>query len=125
MRLASKIFVASSLVVVVLVAVGILSLRAVDRLVRVNRSITEQSVPALRKIAVVRDDMLSLGRLEMRFVILRDERYANLWDERAARTGEDLARLRDFVRTRGEKELLAQAVNAFDLYRGKVDDERR
>ena len=83
MRLASKIFVTSSLVVAVLLAVGVLSLRALDRLVTVNRAITEQSVPALRKIAAVRDATLSLARLETRAVVLQDAQYAALWDERA------------------------------------------
>jgi two-component system sensor histidine kinase GlrK len=124
MRLASKIFVTSSLVVAVLLAVGILSLRAVDRLVTVNRGITEQSVPAVRSIAAARDAMLSLARLEMRFVVLRDEQYARLWDERAARTGEDLGRLRHFMRTGEETALLTEATGAFEAYRAKVNEER-
>ena len=124
MRLASKIFLASSLVVVVLVGVGILSLRAVDRLVTANRSITEQSVPALRKIGAVRDALLSLGRLEMRFVVLRDVRYAQLWDERASHMTEDLAGLRDFVHSRRETTLLREAATAFEGYRAAVEEER-
>jgi signal transduction histidine kinase len=124
MRLASKIFFTSSLVMAVLLAVGVLSLRAVDRLVRVNRGITEQSVPAVRSIAAARDAMLSLARLEMRFVVLRDVQYASLWDERAGRTAEDLGRLRQFVRTKEEKALLTEATAAFDAYRAKVEEER-
>jgi len=110
--------------VAVLVAVGILSLRAVDRLITVNRSITEQSVPALRKIGAVREAMLSLGRLEMRFVVLRDARYARLWDERATQLSEDFAGLRDFVHTRQETALLREAVTAFEGYRASVEQER-
>ena len=48
MRLASKIFLGFSLVIVVLAAVGVLSLRAVGRLVSVNREIASESLPALR-----------------------------------------------------------------------------
>src|SRR3970040_86882 len=51
MRLASKIFLTSALVIVVLAGVGVLSLRAVGRLVSVNREITTQTVPALRLAA--------------------------------------------------------------------------
>src|SRR5206468_3070399 len=47
MRLASKIFLTSSLVILVLAGVGALSLGAVGRLVSVNREITTQTVPAL------------------------------------------------------------------------------
>ena len=55
MRLASKIFLASSLVILVLAGVGALSLGAVGRLVSVNREITTQTVPALRVSSSLRD----------------------------------------------------------------------
>src|SRR5437870_1643345 len=84
MRLASKIFLTSSLVILVLAGVGALSLGAVRRLVSVNREITTQTVPALRVAAGLRDQMLSLARLEARFTVLRDARYAAAWRERAA-----------------------------------------
>lgn len=124
MRLASKIFVTSSLVVVVLLVVGALSLQAVDRLVRANRAISSQSVPALRTIATVRDAMLSLTRLETRHVVLHDRQYATLWDERATRTRENLERLRDLVRTRHERAWLGDVTAAFDAYRDTVTRER-
>jgi len=66
MRLASKIFLTSSLVILVLAGVGALSLGAVGRLVSVNREITTQTVPALRVTARLRDQMLSLARLACR-----------------------------------------------------------
>ena len=124
MRLASKIFVTSSLVVAVLLVVGALSLQAVDRLVSANRAIGSQSVPALRTIAAVRDAMLSLTRLETRHVILQDAQYATLWDERATRTRENLERLQDLVRTRHERTWLSDVTAAFDTYRITVTQER-
>src|SRR5256886_3330409 len=48
MRLGSKIFLTSALVIVVLAGVGFLSLRALGRLVSVNREIATRTVPALR-----------------------------------------------------------------------------
>jgi signal transduction histidine kinase len=125
MRLASKIFVTSSLVVAVLLVVGALSLQAVDRLVSANRAIGSQSVPALRTIAAVRDAMLSLTRLETRHVILQDAQYATLWDERATRTRENLDRLQDLVRTRHERTWLSDVTAAFDTYRSVVTQERK
>lgn len=124
MRLASKIFATSALVVAVLVAVGVLSLRAVDRLVAVNRAITEQSVPALRKIAAVRDVTLSLPRLETYAVARQDARYAALWDERAERVRDGLRELRVFVRTGPETKLLGETMAAFEAYRAAVGEER-
>src|SRR3989442_1006357 len=47
MKLASKIFLGSALVMVVLVGVGILSLRAVGHLAAVNRDITMRALPTL------------------------------------------------------------------------------
>ena len=59
MRLASKMFLTSALVIVVLAGVGILSLRAVDRLVSVNQEITSRTLPALRLAASVRESLHS------------------------------------------------------------------
>jgi hypothetical protein len=63
MRLASKIFLTSALVVVVLAVVGVLSLRAVGRLASVNREITTRTVPALRLASSTRDALPTLVRL--------------------------------------------------------------
>lgn len=123
MKLASKIFLTSSLVIVVLAGVGILSLRAVDRLVSVNREITTQTVPALRVTGAVRDAMLALVRLEARFLLLGDP-YGALWQERAARVREDLERLREFATTPGEGAHLKEAAAAFERYRQLVGEER-
>jgi signal transduction histidine kinase len=120
MRLASKIFLASSLVILVLAGVGALSLGAVGRLVSVNREITTQTVPALRVTGALRDQMLSLARLEARYTVLRDRRYATAWNDRAARVQGDFERLRGLVRTRRERALLAEGMAAFEGYRAEV-----
>lgn len=124
MKLASKIFLTSSLVIVVLAGVGILSLRAVDRLVSVNREIATQTVPALRVTGAVRDAMLALERLEARFLLL-GEPYGGLWAERAARVREDLERLREFATTPGEAAHLGEAAAAFARYGQLVQEERK
>src|SRR5256885_43312 len=103
MKLASKIFLGSALVMVVLVGVGILSLRAVGHLAAVNRDITMRALPTLGRAGAAHDAVLALVRLETRFLVLGDARYAALWDERAARVREDLAALRRPVRTAREQ----------------------
>jgi two-component system sensor histidine kinase GlrK len=123
MRLASKIFLTSSLVILVLAGVGALSLGAIGRLVSVNREITTQTVPALRVTGALRDQMFSLARLEARFTVLRDARYATAWTERASRVEADFDRLRGLVRTPRERALLADAVAAFEVYQRAVADE--
>jgi signal transduction histidine kinase len=124
MRLASKIFLTSSLVILVLAGVGALSLGAVGRLVSVNREITTQNVPALRLTGGLRDEMFSLARLEARFSVLRDARYADAWSERARRVQAEFERLRGLVRTTRERALLNEAVAAFDTYRTEVVNEQ-
>jgi signal transduction histidine kinase len=123
MRLASKLFLTSLLVIVVLAGVGVLSLRAVGRLVSVNREIATQSLPALRLTVTARDAMLALGRLETRFLVLQDPQYAALWREQSDRAAEDLARLRDLMATKQEARRLETATTDFEHYRALVAEE--
>ena len=125
MKLASKIFLGSALVMVVLVGVGILSLRAVGHLAAVNRDITMRALPTLGRAAAAHDAVLALVRLETRFLVLGDARYAALWDERAARVREDLAALRRLVRTAREQAVLDVAAGSFARYEAAVEEERR
>jgi signal transduction histidine kinase len=125
MRLASKIFLGFSLVIVVLAAVGVLSLRAVGRLVSLNREVASETLPALRLTADVRDAMLALARLDARFTILRDPRYAEVWRERADAVGADLTRLRGLAGTEDEARHLADATAAFERYREAVVGEQQ
>jgi two-component system sensor histidine kinase GlrK len=124
MRLAPKIFLAFSLVILVLLGVGALSLRAVGRLVSVNAGITERSVPAIRRAAAAHDAVLSLGRIEARFLLLGDTAFAGLWEERATRAREELDRLSDVLSAPRERELLAGIRKAFDEYRELVAQEQ-
>src|SRR5262245_30574829 len=124
MRLAPKIFLASSLVILVLLGVGVLSLRAVGHLVSVNAGITGRSVPAVRRTAAAHDAVLSLARIEARFLLLGDAAFAGLWDERAARAREELDLLAEVRSTRRERELLAGIRKTFEDYREVVARER-
>ena len=124
MRLAPKIFLTSAVVVLVLAAVGFLSVRAVGRLVSVNREIADHAVPALRLTASLRDAMRSLSRLEARYVILRDSLYATMWYEGATRVETDLGKLAGTVRSDRQRAALAQATVAFEEYRQVVAEER-
>jgi signal transduction histidine kinase len=124
MRLASKIFLGFSLVIVVLAAVGVLSLRAMGRLVSVNREIARETLPALRLTAEVRDTLLAMARLDERFAVLRDRRYAELWRESAEGARTDLARLEMVVRTSAEAGHLEAARQAFEMYHAAVAAEQ-
>jgi len=124
MRLAPKIFLSSSLVIVVLLGVGALSLRAVGRLVSVNAAITTRSVPAVRGAAALHDAVLSLARLEARSLLLGDAAFAGLWSERAARAQEELDALAALLTTRRERALMAAIQKTFGDYREVVGREQ-
>ncbi len=113
MRLASKIFLTSALVIAVLAGVGVLSLKAVDRLVAVNRETTTQTVPALRLAAGTREAIAPLTRLEARAVVLGDKRYALLWSERAAQVALDLERLGEYATSPREARTISSSALRF------------
>src|SRR4029453_1330879 len=81
LRLSSKIFLASALVISVLAGVSALSLGAVGRLVAANREITTHTIPALALAASARDTIPPLLRLEARALVLGDRHYAKAWTE--------------------------------------------
>src|SRR5437867_12736672 len=89
MRLGTKIFLTSALVIVVLAGVGVLSLRAVGRLVSANREIATRAIPALRLTASARAAIPPLVPLDARALGLGDARYASAWAGRAARRADE------------------------------------
>jgi two-component system cell cycle sensor histidine kinase/response regulator CckA len=124
MRLGSKIFLTAALVIVVLTGVGFLSLRAVGRLVSVNREIATRTVPAVRLTASAREAIPALVRLEARAVVLGDARYATAWTERAARVAQDLESLATYSQSEQEALHLRQARAALAGYRRIVAEEQ-
>jgi histidine kinase len=124
MKLSVKLFLAFSLVLGVLFVVGVLSLRALDRLVAVNRDITTRTLPAVRHVSAAHDAMPGLARLEARMLILRDAAYAAAWKERMAQVREDLTRLSLLVTAPSQTVLLSEARLAFDAYEEVVAREQ-
>src|SRR6185503_17009837 len=93
MRLASKMFAASTLVILALVGVAAWSLLAVDRLVRAHSEITSESLPALQLEVALQDAAPRLLRLEARYLVLRDRAYGEALRERVDRAVADLEQL--------------------------------
>ena len=125
MRLATKIFLVSALVILVLCGTVVWSLLTVKRLVTVSRQIATRSVPALRAESALRESIQSLVRLETRALVLRDRRYATAWDERAAQTALELRELGGRLQATEERAAHGEALAAFESYRGRVEEERR
>lgn len=123
MTLRARLLLGAALVIALLLGVAALSLGAIARLVSAHREVATRAVPAIRLASAAHDAILALGRLEARYLVLGDERYAALWQERAARLREDLDRLAGLLRTPRETALLADARRAFDGYAAVVARE--
>src|SRR5207245_10731569 len=120
MRLRSKIFLASALVIAVLAGVSALSLGAVGRLVSVNREITTRTIPALSLTASAREAIPPLLGLETRAVVLGDRRYATAWTELSTRIAEDLERLAEYALSERVELQLRDARAALEVDRSLV-----
>jgi len=124
MRLASKIFAATTLVILAMVGVAAWSLLAVDHLVRAHRDITSRSLPALQLEVSLQDAVPRLLRLEARHLVLRDRAYGDLVKERMDRTASDLGRLDALLRSSAEQVSYREAVAALATYEAHVARER-
>jgi signal transduction histidine kinase len=124
MRLAFKIFAATTLVVLVLVGVAAWSLLAVDHLVRAHREITDRSLPALQLEVALQEAVPRLLRLEARYLVLRDRAYGELLKERTARTVADLGRLENLLASPAEEKSYREAIAALATYQEYLDKER-
>ena len=87
MRLGTKLFLTTSVIIVALVALSGWSLLATNRLVEVSRDIVTRALPALRLEMSLRQSLDSLVRLEARALLLREAEFAKRWSERAAQAG--------------------------------------
>jgi len=124
MRLASKIFGASTLIVVAVVGVAGGSLLAVDRLVRAHREISDESLPALQLEVSLQEAVPPLVRLEARYLVLKDRSYGEALRERVDRASAHLERLDSLLRSPAERRIYRDATAAFASYRAHLSTER-
>jgi signal transduction histidine kinase len=124
LRLSSKIFLASALVILVFAGVSTLSLGAVGRLVSVNREIATSTIPALSLTASLREAMPKLLALEARALVMSDGRYTTAWTELATQVTEDLQRLAEYSLSEQEALHHREAAAAFAEYRRTVEKEQ-
>jgi signal transduction histidine kinase len=124
MRLSSKMFLSSALVIVVLASISALSLGAVGRLASVNRETTTRTIPAMSLTASARDAIPRLLGLETRVLVIGDTRYARAWSEMAARIAADLEQLAELSLSEPETRHRLAASAAFQEYRRIVGEEQ-
>jgi signal transduction histidine kinase len=124
MRLRTKIFLTSALLIAILVAVSGWSLVAVQRLVEANRGILTQTLPAISLAASLRESFPTLVRLESRYIVLGDAEYFALWTQRMQQVAADLDRLAGLAATDDERASLSEVREQVERYRQLVERER-
>jgi signal transduction histidine kinase len=124
MRLASKFFAATTLVIMALVGVAAWSLLAIDHLVRAHREITDRSLPALQIEVALQEVVPRLLRLEARYLVMRDRAYGDLLKARTERTVADLGRLDPLLASTAEMTSYREAVAALATYQELIHKER-
>jgi two-component system sensor histidine kinase GlrK len=121
-RLAAKIFAASVIPLLILIEVAGWSLNSVNRVVRTNRMIVSETLPALREAAAASESVAALVRHHARWVLLKDQAYADLWLSRAADLDAILVSLDASLVADPERHLLLKSKAAFRRYRSLVTE---
>jgi signal transduction histidine kinase len=124
MRLPIKIFLACSLVVLVLAGVAAWSLIELAQLASAERSVTVQTAEALRLQVGIREAVVEASRLEMRNLVFGDREYAAVSSARAARIARQLDQVDTLLTTDAERGRLQQAARAFTDFRAVVTRAR-
>jgi signal transduction histidine kinase len=124
MRLARKIFLANSLVILVLVGVEVWTLTEVARLNTVDRQIAVRTADALRLEASLRERVGEAHRLEARAVVFADREYVAVPSYEAFRIQQRLDLLGTFLATDAERGAWREATDAFARYRAAVARSR-
>ena len=117
MRLAHKIFLAQSLVILVVAGVAYWSITEVAKLLTANRQVTTRTAEALRLEVSARESMRRAIALEERFVVFGDREYATKPIEAAQEIQDGLARLETRLASELEKARLREAAQQFTIYR--------
>lgn len=116
MRLAGKIFVANSLVILVLAGIAAWSLNEVGKLSIADATLPSSGAEALRSAVSLREAIFVAKRVDMRSLVFGDPEYAAISSAAAARIAQELDQLAALVKTEQQKSLLAQAAADFKDY---------
>ena len=125
MRLALKIFVAQSLVILVVAAVAYYSISEIASLLPASRATTIRTAEALRVEVLLRESMRQASALEQRFVVFGDQEYAGEPTRMAQEMADALSALPARLATELERARLRSAVQHFTEYREATAAGRR
>jgi signal transduction histidine kinase len=116
MRLAGKIFLANSLVILVLAGIAAWSLNEVAKLSIADATLPSSGAEALRSAVSLREAIFVAKRVDMRSLVFGDPEYAAISSVAAARIARELDQLAELLKTEEQRSLLAQAATDFREY---------
>lgn len=124
MRLAVKIFLAYSLVILVLAGIAAWSLYEVAKLSAADRTLTIRAAEALRTEVALREVMVRANRMDIRNLVFGDPEYTAVSKGTTQRIEKEFDRLATLLKTSGEKTTLGNAVRGFGEYQALVGKAR-
>lgn len=124
MRIAVKIFLAYSLVILVLAGIAGWSLNEVGKLSIADRSITVRAAEALRSAVSLREAVSVAKRVDRRSLVFDDPEYAAASETGAARIMQQLEGLGGLITIKEEQSLVDKAAAGFKQYQAVVSETR-
>jgi signal transduction histidine kinase len=121
LRLSHKLFLASALMIGVVLSLAWWSLLATRRLAAENRAIIHLAMPAVRLEVTILEGVAALRRLDARHSLLRDPAYVRLFAERAQAVEGHVATLETLVSTPEDRQTLADATEELRRYRALAE----
>jgi signal transduction histidine kinase len=121
LRLSHKLFLASALMIGVVLSVAWWSLLATRRLGAENRAIIHRALPAVRLEVTVLEGVAALRRLDARHSLLRDPAYFRLFAEHAQAIEGHMTTLGTLVSTPEERQAVADAAEQLQRYRALAE----
>lgn len=124
MRLAAKIFLAFSLVILVLAGIAAWSLNEVGKLYIADQPITIKAAEALLSAVSLREAVSTAKRVDMRSLVFADQAYTDTSIAGAGLIAQEFERLAGFLTTAEEETLLRRASGGFKAYYASVTEAR-
>jgi signal transduction histidine kinase len=121
LRLSHKLFLASALIIGVVLSLAWWSLLTTRRLAAENRTIIHRALPAVRLELALLEGVAALRRLDARHSLLRDPAYVRLFAERAQGVEGHLATLATLVSTPEERQTLFSTAEQLRSYRALAE----
>lgn len=124
MRLAAKIFLAFSLVILVLAGIAAWSLNAVGKLYIADQPVTIKAAEALLSAVSLREAVSTAKRVDMRSLVFADQTYTDTSIAGAGLIAQEFERLAGLLTTAEEETLRRRAAGGFNAYYASVTEAR-